>query len=231
MISLILFIENNSYQNLRLEKKIQECQERSLVSLEKQNLIDKDMEIVVKQAIINKQCKQLRLNYNKITSAGALILSEALKNNKILEELELQCNQVSDQGVSFFDNALSVNNNTLKSLVFGNNGITDEGVRHLAHILRSNGKLTFLALSDNRITHQGLQSLVDVILNYNTTLRTLILTGNELLTDASGNALLHLIKQSQSLTYLDVNSCRLSKSVRTQLIQAGSARTGLRVET
>jgi hypothetical protein len=63
------------------------------------------------------------------------------------------------------------------------------------------------------------------------TLRILILTANELLTDASGNSLLRLIKQSQSLTLLDLNRCRLSLSVKNQLNQAGLARTGLRVET
>src|SRR5262249_21141169 len=144
-------------------------------------------DIVVEQAIINKQCKQLRLGYNKITSAGASILSQALKNNNTLEDLELQCNQLSDQGVSPFANILSVNNNTLKRLALGNNGITDEGVKYLAQMLRSNHILTFLGLSDNKITDQGVQILVDAIVNYNTTLQSLILSGNKLLTDASGN--------------------------------------------
>jgi Ran GTPase-activating protein (RanGAP) involved in mRNA processing and transport len=202
-----------------------------MVNLVKQQLIDKDMAIVVEQVIFNKQFKQLWLGYNKITSAGALILSEALKNNNTLEELELQDNQVSDHGVWHFANVLSVNNNTLKKLVLGNNAITDEGVKYLAQMLQSNRTLTFLGLSNNSITHQGLQILVNSILNYNTILQKLILTGNGQLTDASENALLQLIKQSQSLTLLHVTECGLSLPVKNKLNQAGCAKTGLHLAT
>jgi Ran GTPase-activating protein (RanGAP) involved in mRNA processing and transport len=83
----------------------------------------------------------------------------------------------------------------------------------------------------NQIKHEGLQSLVDAIVNYNKTLQRLILSRNESINDASGSSLLQLIKKSQSLIYLDVNSCDLSRTVKNQLMDAASARSGFKLDT
>jgi hypothetical protein len=220
-----------SDQNLSLKDKIQQCEKNSLINLEKQQLTDADMNIVVKQAIIRKQCRQLRLGGNAITSAGALILSEALRNNNTLEELELQHNSLSNQGVLPLSNILSINSNTLKTLVLGNNKIGDEGAKSLAKMLQSNSTLNFLGLAGNEIAHEGLQSLADAIVNYNRTLQCLVLSGNKSIDDESDSSLLRLTKQGQFLKYLDVNSCSLSRTVKTQLSHAGYARSGFRIET
>jgi hypothetical protein len=52
------------------------------VDLREQNVNDEDMEIVVKEAVINKQCKKLELSNNQITSVGASIIAKALKCSK-----------------------------------------------------------------------------------------------------------------------------------------------------
>jgi hypothetical protein len=220
-----------SDRDLPLKDKIQQCQKNSWINLESQQLTDADMNIVVKQAIINKQCRQLRLGYNAITPAGASILSEALRNNNTLEELELHYNSLSDQGVLSLANILSINNNKLKKLVLGHNKIGDKGAKSLAQMLQSNSTLNFLSLMGNQIKHEGLQSLVDAIVNYNKTLQRLILSRNESINDASGSSLLQLIKKSQSLIYLDVNSCDLSRTVKNQLMDAASARSGFKLDT
>jgi Ran GTPase-activating protein (RanGAP) involved in mRNA processing and transport len=91
------------------------------VDLKRQDLTDQDMEIVVKEGIINKKCKCLNLEWNNITSAGASILAHALTNNNTLEQLWLYNNHVGDDGVASFVKILSLNNNILKKLGLRNN--------------------------------------------------------------------------------------------------------------
>jgi hypothetical protein len=73
---------NSTYKNERLRQLIEQCDDRSTVDLREQNVNDEDMEIVVKEAVINKQCKKLELSNNQITSVGASIIAKALKCSK-----------------------------------------------------------------------------------------------------------------------------------------------------
>ncbi|CAF1195472.1 unnamed protein product [Didymodactylos carnosus] len=87
------------YQNKALQDRIDKYKCHSFVDLQKYNLRDEDMEIVVEGAIINKQCRQLRLQQQKMTSDGASIIAKALHNNTTLEVLDLSYNRVCDMGV------------------------------------------------------------------------------------------------------------------------------------
>ncbi|CAF1163192.1 unnamed protein product [Rotaria sordida] len=79
----------------------------SNVDLSQHELIDQDMEIIAKEVVIKKRCIQLWLGSNSITSDGALILADVLKNNHILEKLDLHNNRISDDGVRFLVKTLS----------------------------------------------------------------------------------------------------------------------------
>ncbi len=74
------------------------------MDLREQNVNDEDMEIVVREAVINKQCKKLELSNNQITSVGvsirigvnklisnssADVLVEMLKQNQTLGCLDI----------------------------------------------------------------------------------------------------------------------------------------------
>ena len=79
-------------------------------------LIDEDMDIIIKEAIIKKQCTCLYLSSNKFTSISASSLAQVLNNNNTLERLYLTDNQIGDDGVYSIVKILSINNNILKRL-------------------------------------------------------------------------------------------------------------------
>jgi hypothetical protein len=122
-LSVILQISStNSYQNKRLQQLIEQCPSRSGVNLERQNLTDEDMEIVAKEAIINKQCKDLKLSDNKITSVGASIIAGALSNNTTMVGLFLSSNRLCDKGIQTLTKTLSLNNSKVDFWTFGRLG-------------------------------------------------------------------------------------------------------------
>jgi NLR family CARD domain-containing protein 3 len=190
------------------------------VNLDDQQLIDQDMEIVVREAIINKQCRLLLLRRNRITPIGALILADALRNNNTLEELYLTHNQVSDKGVHALAEALGINNNTLKQLGLGWNSITDKGAEHLAEMLKTNTKLLRMGLFNNEIGDRGVRLLAKALESPYRSLEGLCLDENTLVSDSSVDSLVNMIKHNQSLKELWVNKCSLSNKGAKRLQKA-----------
>jgi len=209
----------NTYQNKQLQQLIEQCQHQSEVHLEKQNLNDEDMEIVVKEAIINKQCKKLELGYNKITSVGASIIAKALNGNTTLDILYLNKNYLSDKGIYTLTNTLSLNSSKLSLLGLQDTGITDEGAKYIAEMLKTNTAIDRLLLSWNRISDQGVELLADVLGNHNTTLQTLRLSNNKLISDSSADFLVEMLKKNQTLKCLDICNCKLSDKGKEKLRQ------------
>jgi Ran GTPase-activating protein (RanGAP) involved in mRNA processing and transport len=216
-------LEFPQYQNIKLEQKITQYYIHSSICLDEMELIDQDMDTVVKQAIINKQCKLLSLQSNKITSIGMSILADALNNNNTLEILYLGNNYISDDGVDSLVNILSNHNNTLQTLVLQKNRITDKGAKYLAQMLEVNQTLVWLYLGENEISDEGIRILSNVIGNQNKTLEMLVLSSNKLVTDVSVDYLLQMIEQNQTLKKLWIDNCNLS--------QAGKQRLGKIQET
>jgi hypothetical protein len=210
---------NNIHPVHNLEFMIDQSLNHSKVDLIKQQLTDTDMNIVVKHAIINKQCKSLLLANNKITSIGSLIIAEALNNNTTLELLSLSYNNLSDEGIQSLTNILSLNNSNLKILSLHSTGITDESVKHLSKMLKTNTNLTWLHLGGNQISDQGVHLLADVLIRYNKTLKILALSENELITDSSVDSLVEIFKQNNSLETLWINDCNLSPDGKKKLKQ------------
>jgi hypothetical protein len=58
---------------------------RSKVDLRSKNLTDSDMDIVVSEVVIKRQCSELDLSENKITSGGIIIIAHVLRKNKVTE--------------------------------------------------------------------------------------------------------------------------------------------------
>lgn len=186
------------------------------------------MEIVIKLAIIKKECKVLWLAQNKITSVSMSILADALSDNNTLEQLYLQYNNIHDDGVHYLAKALS-KNNTLKILGLGHNGITDIGVKHLSQMMKTNKKLTEIWLWQNDICDEGVHVLANAIENHNTTLQVLNLRENVLLTDLSIISLLQMIKNNTSLVELIVFNCNLSEVSKERLKKVQEGKTDFKV--
>lgn len=215
---------HETYQNLKLQKRIAKCEPGSLIDLDRQFLTDQDIPIVVQQAVINKQCTRLRLSDNKITSQGASVLAEALHHNTKLEGLYIFNNQVADKGVYSLAQVLSERKLALTTLSLGWNDITDEGAGYLAEMLKTNTTLIELWLPWNRISDQGVQLLANVLIHHNTSLQRLSLDLNKLVSDLCVDSLIDVMNQNQSLTALHLRDCKLSKVGKAKLREVAKSK-------
>ncbi|CAF5116790.1 unnamed protein product, partial [Rotaria magnacalcarata] len=81
----------------------------SPIILDKQKLTDSDMQIVVREAIVTKQCTRLCLQNNDITVAGMSMIAEAMRETTTLEELDLGDNHLTDTDLYPLARELSAN--------------------------------------------------------------------------------------------------------------------------
>jgi Ran GTPase-activating protein (RanGAP) involved in mRNA processing and transport len=217
----------NNYESLKLEEQISQCEPHWYVKLEKQNLTDQDLNIIVREAIINKECTGLWLGWNNISSVGVSIIANALYENTTLQYLYLSNNNISDEGVQSLANTLKLNNSTLKDLDLGNNDITDESVQYLAEMLKLNKNLNQLNLSSNRIGDQGVKLLADALTpTHNQSLEKLYLNSNRLITDASVSYLAEMLDSKRRLNTLWVQNCNLSEESRMTLRDTERSKKG-----
>jgi Ran GTPase-activating protein (RanGAP) involved in mRNA processing and transport len=196
------------------------------MNLSEQNLTDEDMEIVMRDAIINKQCEELDLSKNNISSVGASIIAEALNNNTTLKILYLRRNRLDDIGVRTIAKILSLNNCKLGMLDLQSVGMTNEGAEYLAEMLKKNTQLVRLLLSNNEIDDRGVQRLANVLTHHNNTLKTLRIDGNESISDRIIDSLIEMLKHNPTLTCLDIEECNLSKQGKERLRQIAKSKKG-----
>ncbi|CAF1415551.1 unnamed protein product [Rotaria sp. Silwood1] len=219
-----------SYQNKNLEDLIKKYAMYSDINLNQQNLTDQNMDIIVQQAIINKQCKKLSLENNIITSQGAITIANSLNNNITLEALMLYHNNLSDLGVRHLSKVLSTNNSNLKILGIGSNNITDNGIQYLAQMLKKNQSLIVLGLVFNEITDQGVRLLTDVLTHGNQTLQVLHLSKNKSISNSSFESLNYMLKRNHSLRELWMQNCNLSDNIKQSLRQIIRSKYDFRLE-
>jgi Ran GTPase-activating protein (RanGAP) involved in mRNA processing and transport len=205
------------YQNHQLEQQIKQCQSSAEINLEKQNLTDRDMEIVTKSAIVDKQCINLFLSSNEITSEGVSIIASVLDNNKTLGVLWLPNNHVSDKGVYSLTRILSLDTSIIRSLSLANNGITNEGAQYIAEILKKNTSLTLLRLDNNDIGDKGMEALSNTLAQDNNILQELSISNNKLISDSSVDSLVHLLENNGSLRNLEMTGSSISETEKTRL--------------
>ncbi|UJR19359.1 hypothetical protein I4U23_022488 [Adineta vaga] len=91
----------NPRENLYLQQEIDRYQQYSTVYLS-QELNERDVEFVVQEALMTRQCRVLQLTRYKVTSAGASILAKALSTNENnLKILNLTTHRISNVGVEY----------------------------------------------------------------------------------------------------------------------------------
>jgi Ran GTPase-activating protein (RanGAP) involved in mRNA processing and transport len=180
---------------------------------------DRDVEIIAKRAIINRQCTSLVLRENEITYQGASIIADTFRQNIHLKKLDLSYNKLSDKGVRFLAEAL-LSNITLTELNLGSTGITNRGIIYLKETLQFNDTLEKLYLYENDIDDDGMKLLTDVLSEYNQSLTLLSLYSNRLITDESIDSLMDLFRQNRSLKRIELHQCSFSKEVKTRLQDA-----------
>ncbi len=213
--------ETKNSRNRRLEQIIAEVQLCSKINLASRQLVDQDMNIVAEQAIIEKQCTELDLGSNYITSKGAWIIGNELHKSPIISRLYLSDNQLADDGTHHL--ALSVENSTLFVLGLSKNGIKDEGAQYLSEMLKRNHRLTVLGLEYNDITDRGVEKLSNA-LKYNNNLQRLLLAGNKMMSDSSIDFFVDMLQYNRSLKKPDLRDCNLSDSAKAKLQEAAKTK-------
>ena len=179
---------------------------------------DKTMDIVVQDLITTKQCSTLILRENNLTHIGAQIIAPALSMNQTLLELYIVESAIGVDGVKVIAEALANATNTnLKKLSLNSVGFQDEGLRHLATMLKKNKTLSELHLPQNKIGDIGFQDLVDVLTENNETLRVLSLEWNYFGSTESFQALNNLLRINKKLTLVNVESNKWSSTAIEQL--------------
>ena len=118
---------------------------------------------------------------------------------------------IGDQGCKFLVRGLSKRLSTQSKITsqldvnLFNNNIHEEGVQHIAELLRNTSVVSELALSDNPIGEGGLKSLCEA-LSTNTTLKRLDLNECSLtLGDDNGHSLSQLLRKNTFLSYLSLS--------------------------
>ena len=205
------------YHNKKLEELIKNCESYSRIDLRKIKLTDSDIEIVIKEAIINKQSTMLWLENNQITSKGISILCSILYSNTILEGLSLCYNHIKDIDLIHLTKPLSDNQSKLNRLALTSNEITDQGVKYLSQMLKTNQTLTQLWLGFNHISDDGVKLLMNILTYHNKTLQVLSLASNYLITDISVDYIIEMLENNQIIKVLCLSNCQFSDTTKIKL--------------
>ena len=166
----------------------------------------------------------LNLCENDIDDAGAAGLADALKFNTTLSVLNLSENCIGDAGATNLADALK-SNTTLTELNLGSNSIQEAGAERLADALKSNTTLTELNLRDNGIRDDGAASLADA-LKSNTTLTELNLRENYIW-EAGAASLADALKSNTTLTELNLRENCICDASAASLADALKSNTTL----
>ena len=181
-----------------------------------QELSDADLKTIVGKLTKNQSCTNLDLRHNKITHRGAHYLSEMLCENHKLKALLLSYNNMGDSGLQYLCDAMGNPHSSLELLYLNKNGITEDGARALAKMLKLNTSLTDLSLNYNHIGDRGVQVLCDVLKRDNTTLKHLYLLDNRI-TDSSVNAIVKMVELHSALEQIDLGDNQISIKCQCQL--------------
>ena len=127
---------------------------------------------------INKSLKELNMSENVITSNGAKQIATAIRINTTLEKLDLSCNRISNDGVSFISDGLK-KNNSLQELNISRNEITSEGAQYIAEAIQVNTTLEKINVSCNAISDNG-AAAISYSLQFNNSLQELNMSRNEI---------------------------------------------------
>ncbi|KAL0208434.1 hypothetical protein P9112_011021 [Eukaryota sp. TZLM1-RC] len=165
----------------------------------------------------NSTLTTLDLQSNNIANDGANALARALERNSTLTTLDLQSNNIANDGASALARALG-SNSTLTTLDLQSNNIANDGASALARALERNSTLTTLDLQSNNIANDGASALARA-LESNSTLTTLDLQSNNIANDGA-SALARALESNSTLTTLDLQSNNIANDGANALARA-----------
>ena len=179
---------------------------------------------------INTTLTNLNLAYNEIDFVGAHYLSEALKANTGLTALNLQGNRIDSLGAKCLSLSLATNS-TLTSLNVSAIGFGDKGAQALSEALPDNATLTKLDLSSNGIGVAGAQCISTALAN-NSALTSLVASHNAI--DATGSQhISEALAHNHTLTSLDISYSKIGGAgalFLSEALQTNDTLTDLNLE-
>ncbi|CAF3388753.1 unnamed protein product [Rotaria sp. Silwood2] len=164
----------------------------------------------------NRTLKKLHLTGNKNDQCILVEKAIRIKHKKVLTSFDLRKNQIGNEGVNCFVNALK-NNTNLKHLYLDENEITDS--KAVSAILRFRNynydclRLDFYGMGDNLI------ELLSSDLQRNTTIQHITLITNKI-GDRGAQILASLIRNSMRLISLDLRSNHIGDQGASYLADA-----------
>ena len=106
-----------------------------------------------KKALVVKAMQQftvLDISFIELSDKEATAISNCLRVNDVLQELNLSNNEITSEGATRIAEAMNVNT-VLQKLDISNNWIDVEGLICLLHIANSNSALQFLSITHNNV--------------------------------------------------------------------------------
>ena len=150
---------------------------------------------------VNSSLTELNLQGNGIGDAGATSLSDALKINSSLAELNLHANEIGASGATSLSESLQINS-SVTELDLSRNYIGDSGAASLSNALEVNSSLTELDLQYNSIGDSGVASISNA-LNVNSSLTELNLSYNRI-GDSGKKSLGDALEENVTITAVDL---------------------------
>ena len=164
------------------------------------------------------QCEHLNVAGANLSSMIQIdVISDCLKVNKKIIEVNLSNSQITNEGIKSLLQAVEVST-TLQNLDISNNAISDDGVLFISDFLTINGTLCKLDLSDNKIRDEGTKKLSEAI-QVNTILQELYISNNEI-TDEGTKKLAEAMEINKTLQELNISKNWISKEGVMRIVEA-----------
>ena len=171
---------------------------------------------------VNDTLQKLSISDNALCD-GIVAISDGLKCNRKLLDLNISQCQVSIEGAKVIAEAILVNT-TLQKLDISHNNLSDDGVINISECLKSN-RTQDLDLSVNRITNRGAIRIAEAIC-VNTTLQRLSISHNNI-SDDGVIVISDSLKKNNSLKECYLSSNRITDKGAEKIAEAIQINTAL----
>ena len=151
--------------------------------------------------------QELDLSNRGITREGAKLIGKAIKVNKTLKELDISGNPLFDDGATAISDGLK-SNNSLQELNMGSGKISNKGVKRIAEAIEVNTNLKILNINRNTISDDGVVAISDS-LRSNNSLQELNLEYNKI-TSEGAKKVAEAIKVNTTLKIININRNTIS---------------------
>ena len=152
--------------------------------------------------------EELDIFYNKLGEHAAELLSEGIRDTKVLRGLHISHNNIGPSGTTAIANALTINT-SLQQLSISHNNIGPSGTTAIANALTINTTLQQLSIADNKIGPSGATAIANA-LTINTSLQLLSI-GHNNIGPSGTTAIANVLTINTSLQQLNMDDNKIGQ--------------------